>query len=190
MELEKVHSISHRCCLASRASRSLKYIYIVPLTRHVLLPPATSILPQMSSSPPSQWSTLPVEIQLMIIQLLDNKTLRSLSEASHHNHILCLPAVYSVRSHSPLLSHPHSRHPTHFQHSLTRCTHVLSKTSRSPYHHSRGSNLSWITCRLTMRLISAHSTSAPPALVSLALPLSHRRPAPRHFAEYSPSPLV
>lgn len=144
----------------------------------------------MSSSPSSQWSTLPVEVQLMITQLLDNKTLRSLSEASHHNRILCLPAVYSVRSHSHLRSYPHSRCPTHSQHSLTRCTHVSSKTSRSPYHHSRGSNLSWITCRLTMRLISARSTSAPAALVSLALPLSHRRPVPRRFAEYSPSPLV
>ena len=144
----------------------------------------------MSSSPSSQWSTLPVEVQLMITQLLDNKTLRSLSEASHHNRILCLPAVYSVRSHSHLRSYPHSRRPTHSQHSLTRCTHVSSKTSRSPYHHSCGSNLSWITCRLTMRLISARSTSAPAALVSLALPLSHRRPVPRRFAEYSPSPLV
>ena len=115
---------------------------------------------------------------------------RSLSEASHHNRILCLPAVYSVRSRSHLRSYPHSRCPTHSQHSLTRCTHVSSKTSRSPYHHSRGSNLSWITCRLTMRLISARSTSAPAALVSLALPLSHRRPVPRRFAEYSPSPLV
>ncbi|KAN0126208.1 hypothetical protein V8E53_015310 [Lactarius tabidus] len=49
----------------------------------------------MSSSPSSQWSSLPVEIQLTITQLLDNKTLRSLSEASHYNRILCLPAVYS-----------------------------------------------------------------------------------------------
>jgi hypothetical protein len=144
----------------------------------------------MSSSPSSQWSSLPVEIQLTITQLLDNKTLRSLSEASHYNRILCLPAVYSVRSNSSLPPHPHSRHPTHLQHSLSRCAHVSSKTSRSPYHHSRGSNLSWITCQSTMRPISAHSTSAPPALVSLALLLSHRRPAPRRFAEYLPSPLV
>jgi hypothetical protein len=81
----------------------------------------------MSSSPSSQWSSLPVEIQLTITQLLDDKTLRSLSEASHYSRILCLPALYSVRSYSPLPSHPHSRYSTYLQHSLSRCTHVSSK---------------------------------------------------------------
>ena len=42
-------------------------------------------------------SALPVEIQLAITQHLDIKTLLSLSLVSHHNHTLCLPAVFSVR---------------------------------------------------------------------------------------------
>ena len=42
------------------------------------------------------WSVLPVEIQLAISQHLDIKTLLSLSLVSHHNHTLCLPAVYNV----------------------------------------------------------------------------------------------
>ncbi|KAI9444253.1 hypothetical protein H4582DRAFT_2095550 [Lactarius indigo] len=49
----------------------------------------------MSSPSSSQWLTLPVEIQLTITQLLDNKALRSLSEVSHYDRILCLPAVYN-----------------------------------------------------------------------------------------------
>lgn len=49
----------------------------------------------MSSPSSSQWFTLPVEIQLTITQLLDNNALRSLSEVSHYNRILCLPAVYN-----------------------------------------------------------------------------------------------
>lgn len=156
MELEKVHSLSHRCCLASRASRSLKYIYIVPLTRHVLLPPATPVLPQCHHLPPPNGPP-------------------SLSK-------------YSSRSPSFSMTRPYVRSP---RRPITAASYACPPcTARSPYHHSRGSNLSWITCQSTMRPISAHSTSAPPALVSLALPLSHRRPVPRHFAEYSPSPLV
>jgi hypothetical protein len=38
-----------------------------------------------------------VEIQLAITQLLDVKTLLSLSLVSRHNHALCLPAIYNVR---------------------------------------------------------------------------------------------
>ena len=88
-------------------------IYIHPIYSSC---PATSCYtcPSTMSSPsPSQWLTLPVEIQLTITQLLDNNTLHSLSEVSHYNRILCLPAVYSVRSYSPSPSHPHSQHPTH-----------------------------------------------------------------------------
>jgi hypothetical protein len=101
-------------CLVSRVSRSLKY-YIY---RHVLLLRLSSST--MSSSPSSQWFTLPVELQLTITQLLDNNTLRSLSQASHYNRVLCLPAVYRVRSCPPFTTiptlttsylHPHALSP-------------------------------------------------------------------------------
>jgi hypothetical protein len=52
----------------------------------------------LSSTPSScHWPSLPVEIQLAITQLLDVETLLSLSLVSHHNHALCLPAIYNVR---------------------------------------------------------------------------------------------
>lgn len=75
----------------------------------------------MSSPIPSRWFTLPVEIQLAITQLLDNKTLRSLSEVSHFNRILCLPAVYSsvtISSFSRLqsfLDHVPVHHASHIR---------------------------------------------------------------------------
>jgi F-box domain len=47
-------------------------------------------------SSPSHWLTLPVEIQLNIIQLLDFETLQSLSLVSRYNHSLSLPAIYKV----------------------------------------------------------------------------------------------
>jgi len=56
-----------------------------------------------SSSPSRQWLSLPVEIQLAITQLLDLKTLHSLSLVSHYNRTLCLPAIYNVRG--PVLSY-------------------------------------------------------------------------------------
>ncbi|KAI0251896.1 hypothetical protein BJV78DRAFT_1282128 [Lactifluus subvellereus] len=46
-------------------------------------------------SPSSHWLTLPVEIQLTITQLLDVKTLHSLSLVSRYHRTLCLPAIYN-----------------------------------------------------------------------------------------------
>ena len=104
--------------------------------------PATSCYAYPSTMSSSLWFTLPVEIQLTITQLLDNETLRSLSEVSHYNRILCLPAVYSVRSYSPSYSHSHSQHPSRI-HIHPHAVHMYrSETSRSPYHRSPGSNLS------------------------------------------------
>ena len=144
---QKVHSTP---CLASRASRSLKYyIYIVISCCYAC--PST-----MSSPPSSQWFTLPVELQLTITQLLDNKTLRSLSQASHYNRILCLPAVYRVRScppftttidtHSLHLTHIHMHsHPEHMylvgHHTIIRQAPIFPGSRAStpcvPYPHAR-----------------------------------------------------
>jgi hypothetical protein len=110
MELEKVHSVLTTAALRPvLVGRSNIYIYYPNYSSC----PATPCYAYPSTMSSSQWSTLPVEIQLTITQLLDNKTLRSLSEVSHHNRILSLPAVYSVRSYSPSPPYPHSRHPTH-----------------------------------------------------------------------------
>ncbi|KAH9057941.1 hypothetical protein EDB83DRAFT_2315925 [Lactarius deliciosus] len=64
----------------------------------------------MSSPSSSQWFSLPVEIQLTITQLLDNNALRSLSEVSHYNRILCLPAVYNSTM-CPISAHSTSAPP-------------------------------------------------------------------------------